>query len=573
MSNSLKIKFLGDRKIKISTEIFTIFILGFVIVIANIFVLLYANMYRTMQKNAKENAEIVVNQIGERLELICLDVNTELSRLVQDKNMQGIFMKAQKVDSDDNYYIREAIVNALAFNNDNAIQSMNLYSDTSCLYPRMGEDINELLSEKELQEVKENNGGATWIRKNIDGEDRILVAKRVLLSANRFQPAGYIIAFINDNILKFLSTDFKDYHDCALEVRSQNRNVLVSYAMDQITGTQGHYETDNYVFQKYLKAVRLDLYFYIPKAKIAKEIQWIKPVVLQSLLFGAVIFLAVTWIMTFKITQPFKDLIAVMNESKGKLELNPKEYNNYEAHEFNQYYNALVEKNQKLIEDIYRKDVMVLQTRIDSLQSQINPHFLYNTLDSMYMILMAEGHKESAEMIFALSSLFRYALKSEEILPIQAELQFIQKYLEIERYRFGERINWTITIDEEAKDSYIPKLLIQPLVENAVKHGVEPLERPGCIEINVLSYDQKLMICVSDNGTGMTEEMCKSINEALTHTDLKICPDKSIGLSNVYRRIQTIYDKGSYLKIESQGCNKGTRVGMVLNDYKKISRK
>lgn len=565
-------KYKENRKTKIGTEIFIIFLIGFLVVIANIFVLLYIYMYQTMQKNARENAEVIVNQIGERLELICLDVNTELARLVQDKNIQNILINPEGVNSDDIYYIREATVNSLAFNNDNAIQSINIYSDTGCIYPRTGNDLSELFSEDEVQEINANNGGATWVRKTIEGEERIIVAKRILLSADQYEQAGYMTAFINDNILKFLSTEFKNYNDCALEVISQNGNILVSYAMDQIEGTENGYEQENYVFQKYLKSVKLNLNFYIPKAKIANEIKWIGPVVLQSLLFGMIIFLVLTYFMAFKITEPFKDLITVMNQSKGKLELNKREYKNYEANEFNEYYNALVEKNQKLIEDIYRKDVMVLQTKIDSLQMQINPHFLYNTLDSMYIILISEGHRECAEIIYALSTLFRYALKSEEIIPIQAELDFIQKYLEIEKYRFGERINWKITIDEEAKNSYIPKLLIQPLVENAVKHGVEPVEQSGHIEINIVAYGNKVMICVSDNGIGITEEDCKRINETLENTELEIKTDKSIGLVNIYRRIQTIYTKDSYLKIESDGLNKGTKVSMILNDYQKITK-
>ena len=238
-------------------------------------------------------------------------------------------------------------------------------------------------------------------------------------------------------------------------------------------------------------------------------------IMVNAILIAAVIFLIISYLMSVYIEYPFKDLMEMMKDSEGKLSINNKKYFNYEANKFNEFYNDLVKKNQKLIHDIYEKDIQMLQTQLEMLQTQINPHFLYNTLESVYLSLEVKGEKESANIVYMLSKLFKYALKERNTISLNKEVEMVKMYLEIEKYRFGKRLAWEITLDQVAKDITIPKLLLQPLVENAVKHGIELSKEGGMIDISITTYEEILVIVVNDDGVGISPEKIIEIGESL----------------------------------------------------------
>ena len=250
---------------------------------------------------------------------------------------------------------------------------------------------------------------------------------------------------------------------------------------------------------------------------------------------------------------------------------NIKKYFNYEANKFNEFYNDLVKKNQKLIHDIYEKDIQMLQTQLEMLQTQINPHFLYNTLESVYLSLEVKGEKESANIVYMLSKLFKYALKERNTISLNKEVEMVKMYLEIEKYRFGKRLAWEITLDQVAKDITIPKLLLQPLVENAVKHGIELSKEGGMIDISITTYEEILVIVVNDDGVGISPEKIIEIGESLNKKEnIQKKIRSSIGLKNVYERLIYYYGENAKLDIESAD-GEYTEVTVIIPDYRSLS--
>jgi len=202
------------------------------------------------------------------------------------------------------------------------------------------------------------------------------------------------------------------------------------------------------------------------------------------------------------------------------------------------------------------------------LQSQINPHFLYNTLDSIRSEALKHNENEIASMIERLSRFFRYSISSTgNFVKISEELNHINDYYYIQKFRFEERLEMVIKIDsEELKECYIPKMTLQPLIENAITHGLEKKLNPGLITIHIFGTKKKVYIQIEDNGVGIESELLKKINDKLISSDLKfdrISKNSGIALLNVNARLKMFFGKTYGIKVRSL-VNVGTTMEIIV---------
>ena len=214
------------------------------------------------------------------------------------------------------------------------------------------------------------------------------------------------------------------------------------------------------------------------------------------------------------------------------------------------------------------------QIEINALQSQINPHFLYNTLESIRGQALMDNNDEIAIMVEALAMFFRYSISGKgNLVPLRDELASINNYIIIQRYRFNNRFSLEILIDEEdemAYDFYVPRLMIQPIVENAIFHGLEEVEKDGKVRIEVIVTDQNLIITVSDNGKGMTREYLEKLNQSIKtfssddeDSDLLGGRKMGIALANINKRICLLFGAEYGLNIYST-LGQGTDVEILI---------
>jgi LytS/YehU family sensor histidine kinase len=166
------------------------------------------------------------------------------------------------------------------------------------------------------------------------------------------------------------------------------------------------------------------------------------------------------------------------------------------------------------------------QAKLQALQMQLNPHFLFNTLHSV-SALMHQDVEAADGMITRLSDLLRAALDNTDAqeVTVREELEFLKRYLDIEQTRFGSRLTVRMEIAPDSLDDLVPNLILQPLVENAIRHGIEPHAKPGCIGLRVRRSAGRLTVEVSDNGSGLPDEAA----------------EEGVGLSNTRARLRTLY--------------------------------
>jgi len=205
----------------------------------------------------------------------------------------------------------------------------------------------------------------------------------------------------------------------------------------------------------------------------------------------------------------------------------------------------LLEKLKTLVLRESTAVLMKKQAELDALQSQINPHFLYNTLDTIRGQAEVHGLSDIGQMSLSLSKLFRYSISNHNsFVFLREELDNIENYLLIQHLRFGDKFEKISRIEEDALQYKVPKLLIQPLVENAVHHGLEPKLERGSLVISAYITQSQLIINVQDNGVGIPPEKLVSINETLAGNASAIRnKDKgvSIGMTNVNARIKLLF--------------------------------
>ncbi|MBR2189687.1 MAG: sensor histidine kinase [Eubacterium sp.] len=206
------------------------------------------------------------------------------------------------------------------------------------------------------------------------------------------------------------------------------------------------------------------------------------------------------------------------------------------------------------------KNLLNRQVEFQNLQSQINPHFLYNTLESIRGQALIDGAPEIANMTKALSAYFRYSVStSADLVRLEDELRNIRNYFVIQQYRFGSKLTMDITFeDPEAicNDILLPKLTLQPILENAIFHGLEPGTKPGHLQITVTTTQSRLLIMVSDNGVGIDSETLAALNDKLEHGGIEAdshsaSKHSGIALINVNKRIQLCFGQAYGLHVRS----------------------
>lgn len=204
----------------------------------------------------------------------------------------------------------------------------------------------------------------------------------------------------------------------------------------------------------------------------------------------------------------------------------------------------------------YEMEKQLESVRLQMLKNQINPHFLFNTLNMIAGTAQIEDAATTEKMICALSRLFRYNLKSTEaVMPLERELKVISDYIYLQKMRFGQRIQYVTDCEEETLGVLIPVFALQPLVENAIIHGISPKSQGGKIEIRSWMEGEKIRILVEDTGVGIGEETLKEMTLALGRGEEG---KTGIGVGNIYRRIHSMYEDGQ-VTIES-GPDGGTSV-------------
>lgn len=232
-------------------------------------------------------------------------------------------------------------------------------------------------------------------------------------------------------------------------------------------------------------------------------------------------------------------------------------------------FGLMVERIQSLMREVRNEEITLRKTELKALQAQINPHFLYNTLDAIAWMCEDGNNEEAGDMVTALASLFRISIsKGHELITIDKEIQHAMSYLKIEKLRYKNKFNYNFDIEESCLKYYCNKITLQPIIENAIYHGVNQMVDEGIINIRIYSEGEDIIFKVSDNGVGMTKEECERIFDKSKNEST------GIGVINVDERVKIYFGSQYGVEIYSE-VDEGTTVTIRMpkiiqeDDYEK----
>lgn len=307
---------------------------------------------------------------------------------------------------------------------------------------------------------------------------------------------------------------------------------------------------------------RLGLMFvsYLPKS----ELQQLS-IVLWTMIFVTVALVFIAISATYFIMRSYSKRIHTIEQSmkkvqEGNLDVRvPVSHHKDELSTITMTFNQMLERLKAYINQVYISEIKQKEAEMKALQSNINPHFLYNSLETIRMKAISEGSRTTGDMIVYLGKLFRYSLESKQMVTVEDEINHIKQYLNMYQIRYPDRLKIEFDIPDDCYDLPMMRFTLQPLIENYMIHGFRKQQDNNLVKIVIHKSDEEMIITIIDNGEGIKKDRLKEVLENLQIEMI----GESIGLHNVHQRIQMKYGKPFGLHIESiQG--QGTCVILTL---------
>lgn len=275
------------------------------------------------------------------------------------------------------------------------------------------------------------------------------------------------------------------------------------------------------------------------------------------------LILFLSYYIPLSISRPITRLSEVTDQvAKGDLTVRSDVRGGMEVSRLSDSLNTMIDKINELLEQVKKEQIRLRKAEFELLQSQINPHFLYNTLDAIVWLAEAGDQKKVVGMVESLSEFFRTSLnQGKDIISIQEELQHVRSYLEIQQVRYQDILQYEIQVPKELYCCLIPKITIQPLVENALYHGIKNKRGKGRIVISGRKEQEGFLLQIEDNGIGIDKERLIQVREGILN---KVLTGKDMyGLYNVNERIRLNFGEQYGISLESE-YGRGTVVNIML---------
>lgn len=530
-------------------------------------------------------------RIAASIDFLQRDVNELSSFLVLDQRIQNFISP----HSDFTKYSLGPLASLLA--SKDYISFIALYSFQGDKY-YFSNDSSTLIMDLELikrtsfyREVLEKNGAPMWLSLENLPFDLIIknnypkiAMARVLLDFNTYKPEGLLVICINiptiekvysenlkekesaffiadrnGNIISFKSTFSgftpKSAQNILAKYLKDKQNVVININSSKLLVTSSPIPTSDW---------RLVSVVSLKNAINSIRISFIE-FYLRILVFCLLFAFLVSMYFSRALTHPLERLANSMKKVRqGNLE----EKVEFEYHSKDEIaivikeYNRMVERINDLINRILKLEINKREAELKALEAQINPHFLYNTLDTIFWKAEKAKDRELSEMICSLSRLFRLTLnRGEEFIQVRGEKELIERYLFLQSKRYKNKFKYSVKISDEILDYYIPKLILQPFVENAIVHGLENNSEESFVEVIGEKEGENLKFIIKDNGPGMSEETLEKLKRFIESENI----EEKVGyaIRNVNERLRLYYGDKYELKIESRQ-GEGTTISLIL---------
>lgn len=441
-----------------------------------------------------------------------------------------------------------------------------LYSDMKPSYDFMqSERIRGFFSSAESQHIFYDNPSDYCLKKRSD----VISFMGKIYDASLY-PQKKVVGFYMINIPVSVINDAMMPAEGGLkgEISLVNKQDQIIFCTDaRLNGTdyQNVRQTqESYWKEKLIGNSGLRIEYTLSKHQLYYEINRLRDRI-WAVSFAAVL---ITTLLCYSIYKTYNRRIRrllgfLMQVEEGKFDITVPVDSKDEIGVISNAFNEMCQKLTDYIARVYQAELQRKDAELNALQMQINPHFLYNTLESIKAQAVKENDKITPEMVTLLGNLFRWSSNTRNrFVILEEEIDYVKTYLKLQSYRYDRNMEIDIKIDEENLDYAVPKLILQPMVENIIKHALMGVERSWLVGISAKKKTEKLEITIYDNGCGMPKEKLKELQEGLDK-DLNQNEFQSIGIQNVNHRIKLLFGSEYGVWIESIE-KQGTAVKVII---------
>jgi len=528
-----------------------------------LFLLIYIFIiYGSRQKYISETNYNMLVSIGSSLERELEGASTVSKWIMNSQEVRNYLKRSEEAQSIDDYNAVASIYEFTTF--EEYISSVYLFKNNG-EYVHISNGVtsvnHELIQTEAWNKDVYNMAGAYMIR--INGNHAFQTASgkpvisfiRLINDIQTQKPIGILAINYSDELLSSTYRDFTD-SERKFGYFDSNGTLICGDAVLSESCKNFTWNNSREFYTEKISGNKTVYCYQIPGTPLTavtyEEVRFWDYVSTQSLiLIAAFIFMTVVSLilvgifMSFYITQPIERLVQSMDGVKnGWLKrVSLKLPNDEMGHLKDSYNNMLIELNH-LIDQLVEKETAIRQAELEALQEQIKPHFLYNTLDTIGYLALEKPGEEVYDAVETLGSFYRKFLsKGNREITLHDEIEIVKNYLKLQKLRYEDVFEDSYHLEEEALNIRVPKLILQPLVENSIYHGIRPKGEKGLIEISVWQENETIMISVYDTGVGMTKEELRRINEE---------EGKSFGLRKTIERLRNYYGIEEVCEIKSE---------------------
>lgn len=550
-----------------------------VVIFSFIFVINFVLFKNVQQKDFSYSQQInrrMVNNVAEIFYGAESFISSFMSELYSDSNIINdtiyflnndinVYLQ-NKLDkfyeSDDSYYKGIEYLIRRSFARNNLIESIELLSykkNVSYLFDRHNNIKQKYLSNIEINES---------FLQSTKGEDSAIIYTRNINNPLNLQLEGTIIFKLNKNELDKVVSNYEDYF--RVLVLRQNGLILYDSKKNYLDR-----ETDFLDITKALNTNKNNIATSEPGNDIVilgtienmPTIIKYKQLILYIILID-IIFLIASEILIFKRLKNLNSRLNTILDTMAHININdklkriPKDVQK-EKDEISiicEKFNSMCDNLEEYINKYYISKLNERNAEMKTLQSSINPHFLYNTLESIRMKAIINGDKEVARMIYILAHIFRSQLKEKDIITIKSELEYCDKFLELYKFRYANKITYTVECEEDLLEQEIIKFILQPLIENYFVHGARLENSDNKIIIKIKRILDNINITIEDNGKGIPKEKLENLKLKILNRENDL---QMVGILNVNQRIKIKYGNDYGLQLESEE-GMGTKITIKL---------
>lgn len=424
--------------------------------------------------------------------------------------------------------------------------------------------------------------GRSVLVNNINDADTIQMIKMVK-DLQTYKPIGYIRFGLKRNYIEKMAKNINFGSDGGVVIFDENLNKISGIAHDSVLskllkekpsiGNFSYSEGKNEYTAVHIHSdsTGWTTVGVIPLRYINKDLAGIQYLTVIIIVLTIIIGVTVSVIIAQSLILPLENTVNALEKfSRGDFAVRLKENRCDEIGKLNRIFNKAIKEINELMQKVTQSEILNKEMEFKTLQSQMNPHFLYNTLDAINWLAFKEKQTEICNLVAAISSLIRASISNKKsIITIEHELDYVKNYIYIQHIRYKDRFDTIYDIDESLLKQAVPKLIIQPIVENAIIHGIENSKNKNLLYISVKCENECIIIIVKDTGIGMTDEkVSELLKEPLNTEGDEQKAHTNLGLYAVHKRIQLMYGDLYGITVHSQ-AGEGTTVTLHIPFTKK----